>query len=66
MIAFDNAIPHLLSDTETLLAFKAMHRVCRKGIHTSVRDYDKADESKMQIIPYGCRRIDDKNWFLFQ
>jgi len=66
VIALDNAIPHLLSDTEILEAFKAMYWVCRQGIIISVRDYDQVDKSKIQMIPYGYRRIDGKNWFLFQ
>jgi SAM-dependent methyltransferase len=66
VIALDNAIPHLLSDAEILEAFKAMYWVCRQGIIISVRDYDQVDKSKIQMIPYGYRRIDSKNWFLFQ
>jgi glycine/sarcosine N-methyltransferase len=41
VLAFDNSIPHLDSDSDLLLALTAMHRILRSGglVLLSVRDY---------------------------
>ena len=57
VIACDNAIPHLLSDDEILLAFWQM-RACTRpgdGCLVTVRDYDRKERGAGQVKPYGVR-----------
>ena len=57
VIACDNAIPHLLSDSEILQAFRACHRCLRPGgvAIFSVRDYASIERRSPDVRPYGLR-----------
>lgn len=57
VIAFDNAVPHLLEDDEILDAFRSWLRVLRPGgkVLCSVRDYGTVDRSQVSEHPYGER-----------
>ena len=57
VLAFDNAVPHLLSDEELALAFGAFHRALRPGgiCMISVRDYEKVERGKDSAQTYGVR-----------
>ena len=56
-IACDNAVPHLLSDTEILQAFRSCHRCLRPGgvVIISVRDYAGIERRNPDVRPYGLR-----------
>lgn len=56
VIAFDNSVPHLLSDDEIRSAFQSFHEVLRPGgvCVLSVRDY--ATVERVDVVhPYGVR-----------
>jgi SAM-dependent methyltransferase len=57
VIAFDNSIPHLLSDTELLEAFRSCYRCLRPGgvAIFSVRDYAAIERVNTEVRPYGLR-----------
>jgi SAM-dependent methyltransferase len=57
VIACDNAIPHLPSDADILLAFQRFHICLRTGggCLISVRDYAAMDRTGTQLIPRGVR-----------
>jgi SAM-dependent methyltransferase len=58
VLAFDNSIPHLLSDGDLEAAFREFRKVLRPGglCLCSVRDYDTVERGKSLTIPYGERR----------
>ena len=58
VLAFDNSVPHLLSDADIELAFRQFHSVLRpSGVFVcSVRDYDKIDRGVPATFEYGERR----------
>ncbi|MBN1219172.1 MAG: class I SAM-dependent methyltransferase [Anaerolineae bacterium] len=68
VIACDNAVPHLLSDEEILLAFQEFYRCTRPGggCLISVRDYDKEERTGVQVKPYGVRIVDETKYLIFQ
>lgn len=68
VIACDNAIPHLLSDAEILIAFAQFFRCVRPGggVLITVRDYDREERGGTQLKPYGLRVAQGKRYFLFQ
>jgi SAM-dependent methyltransferase len=57
VIACDNAVPHLLSDSEILLAFRNCYRCLRPGgvAVFSVRDYASIERKNPDVRPYGLR-----------
>lgn len=57
VIACDNSIPHLLSDTELLQAFRSCYRCLRPGglAVFSVRDYAAIERINPDVRPYGLR-----------
>ena len=57
VMAFDNAVPHLLDDDEILGAFRGFRPLLAPGglLLISVRDYDKVDRSPSSEHPYGER-----------
>ncbi|HEX5323630.1 MAG TPA: class I SAM-dependent methyltransferase [Capsulimonadaceae bacterium] len=69
VIACDNAIPHLLSDDEIEVAFRAL-LACTKpggGCLISVRDYTQDDKSgATRVKPYGVRQDDRARYLLWQ
>ena len=68
VIACDNAIPHLLSDDEILVAFRQMHDCTRPGggCLVTVRDYDREERGTGLVKPYGVRERDGKRYVIFQ
>jgi SAM-dependent methyltransferase len=69
VIACDNAIPHLLSDSEILTAFNQLHECTRPGgiCLISVRDYDAEDRSRaVQARPPLVHVEGDKRRIVFQ
>jgi SAM-dependent methyltransferase len=69
VLACDNAIPHLLTDADILLAFEQFYRCVAPGglCLVSVRDYASLDMSiPVQLHPYGVRQEADVRYILFQ
>jgi 2-polyprenyl-3-methyl-5-hydroxy-6-metoxy-1,4-benzoquinol methylase len=68
VIACDNAVPHLLTDDEILLAFRQFYRVTRPGggCIISVRDYSRVQRSGRHFVPYGVRSFGAEAVSLFQ
>ena len=66
VIACDNSIPHLLSDSEILEAFRSCHRCLRPGgvAVFSVRDYAAIERVSPDVRPYGLRCDEAGNRFL--
>lgn len=64
----DNALPHLLTDTEILEALRSFYRAVRPGglCLLSVRDYEREDLSHRQLKPCGARDWDGARWLLWQ
>jgi len=58
VLAFDNSIPHLLSDGDLEAAFREFRTVLRPGglCLCSVRDYDAIERGRSLTISYGERR----------
>jgi hypothetical protein len=68
VISCDNAIPHLLSDEEILMAFRQM-RDCTcpgGGCLVTVRDYEHEVRGTGLLKPYGVRDRDGKRYVIFQ
>ena len=57
VLAFDNSVPHLLSDADILAAFKSFFLCLSSGgvCLLSVRDYDTATRDKDVVHCYGPR-----------
>ena len=59
VLAFDNALPHLLSDDDLYVTFQEFLSVLRRGgvFLCSVRDYDKVERGASAIHVYGSREF---------
>jgi hypothetical protein len=68
VICFDNAVPHLLADSEIREAFTGFREVLSRDglLLLSVRDYDQVDRSPESVHPYGERRKGGKRFRLRQ
>jgi SAM-dependent methyltransferase len=69
VLACDNAIPHLLSDADILLALEQFYRCVAPGglCLVSVRDYAALDMNiPVQIHPYAVRQEAEVRYILFQ
>jgi len=57
VLAFDNSVPHLLTDDDLGSAFREFLRVLRPGgvFLCSVRDYDKVQRGEPTVHYYGIR-----------
>lgn len=68
VIACDNAVPHLLTDDEILIAFREMRACLRPGggFLITVRDYDQEERSGVQVKPYGIRVEGESRYLVFQ
>lgn len=57
VLAFDNAIPHLVNDDDIVSAFTAWTRLLRPGgsVLLSVRDYDAVERGLDVDLPWGER-----------
>src|SRR5581483_1310892 len=68
VIACDNAVPHLLSDSEILVAFRQFYK-CTKpggGCIISVRDYAAMNLGGTQVHPHGIRVEGNARYLVFQ
>ena len=67
VLAFDNSVPHLLSDADILLAFKSFFRCLKPGgvCLLSVRDYDTASRTDL-VHAYGVRWRDGLRYIPLQ
>ncbi|MCB9881215.1 MAG: class I SAM-dependent methyltransferase [Planctomycetes bacterium] len=61
VLACDNALPHLLSDDEILLALRETLRCTRPGggVILTLRDYRDHPTEGIEFHPYGARRDED-------
>jgi len=69
VIACDNAIPHLLSDAEILVALKEFHRCTAPGglCLISVRDYTNVElRGPAQLHPNGVHQVEKSRYVLLQ
>ena len=68
VIACDNAIPHLLTDTDILNAFEQFYLCTKPGgaCLISVRDYDREERRGVQVKPYGLRVEGQTRYLVFQ
>jgi SAM-dependent methyltransferase len=68
IIACDNSIPHLLSDSEILVAFRQFYQSTAPGggCLISVRDYAAMDLHGTQVKPYGIRSEGESRYLIFQ
>jgi ubiquinone/menaquinone biosynthesis C-methylase UbiE len=68
LIACDNAIPHLLNNTEILETFKGFYKVIKKGggCIISVRDYAMMDRTERQkMVPRTLHKTDTGQIVMF-
>jgi SAM-dependent methyltransferase len=68
VIACDNAVPHLLTDADLLVAFEQFFACTRPGggCLVTVRDYDKEDRTRTQVRPYGVRAEGEARYLALQ
>ncbi len=68
VFAFDNAIPHLLSDAEIGAAFQGFADLLKPDgvLLISVRDYDLVERTPTSVHPYGQRTRDERTFRLAQ
>jgi len=69
VVACDNALPHLLTDTDLLQAFRAFYACLRPGgvCLITVRDYDQEERAGTQVKPAGMRTdTDGRRYLVFQ
>jgi SAM-dependent methyltransferase len=68
VMACDNAVPHLLTDDDLLLAFRQFYACTRPGggYLMTVRDYDREERGTGLIKPYGVREADGVRYVVFQ
>lgn len=68
VIACDNAVPHLLTDTDILTAFRQFYHCTRPGggCLISVRDYARGERGGVQVKPYGLRQEGSRRYLVFQ
>jgi SAM-dependent methyltransferase len=68
IISAGNSIPHLLSDSEILLALKEMVACLRPGggCILAIRQYDQEARGKGILKPFGVREEGDRRYVIFQ
>jgi SAM-dependent methyltransferase len=68
VIACDNALPHLLTDEDLLMAFQEFYKCARPGggCLISVRDYEKEELAGVQVKPFGIRVEGQSRYLVFQ
>jgi SAM-dependent methyltransferase len=68
VLAFDNSVPHLLSDDDLRAAFRQFLGVLRPGgvFLCSVRDYDKVERGLAVTHTYGPRQLRGETFLLRQ
>jgi len=68
VLCADNALPHLLTDADILLALRQFHACLRPGglCILSVRDYEAMTHGGTHFRPYGIRRDGTEKCVVFQ
>jgi len=68
VLSADNSVPHLLTDGDLLVAFRAFFRCTRPGGISviTVRDYAQEDRTSPQLRPYGIRATGRGRYIVFQ
>lgn len=68
VVSADNSIPHLLSDSEILDAFKEFYQCLNHGggVLLTVRDYQNEERGKNIFKPYGIRMEGQKRYVIYQ
>jgi SAM-dependent methyltransferase len=68
VLACDNSIPHLLSDSEILQAFQSCYRCLRPGGSAifSVRDYAAIERTNPDVRPYGIKVEEGRRFLAVQ
>lgn len=68
VLSAGNAIPHLLSDREIVLALKEMYACTRPGggCLLTIRPYDQEARGKGILKPFGVREEGEKRYIIFQ
>ena len=68
LISCDNSVPHLLSDSDILVAFKEFYNCLKPdgGCIITIRDYENEKREGIQIKPYGVKIIDAVKYIIFQ
>ncbi len=68
IIAMDNSIPHLLSDTDVVATLRGLRKLLAPGgvLLLSVRDYDHVDRAVRSSHPYGVREREGHRYRLGQ
>lgn len=68
VLACDNALPHLLSDSEIVSGLRQMLQCTKPGglALVSVRDYAQTDLSQERLVPYGIRYENGNRYLLLQ
>jgi len=69
VLSADNSVPHLLTDSDLLCAFRAFNNCLKPGglLVLTVRDYDKETRhAQPQLRPYGVRDKNNKRYSVFQ
>lgn len=68
VICAGNSLPHLLSDSEILLALREIYACLRPGggCILTIRQYDQEARGKGILKPFGVREEGDKRYVIFQ
>jgi SAM-dependent methyltransferase len=68
VVSCDNSLPHLLTDQDLLTALRQMARCITLGggCLITVRDYEKEEQGKNLLKPYGVRIENGHRYLLFQ
>jgi len=68
LISCDNSVPHLLTDSDILIAFKEFYNSLKPGggCIITLRDYEKENRDGIQVKPYGVKIVDDMKYIIFQ
>ena len=68
LISCDNSVPHLLTDSDILIAFKEFYNCLKPGggCIITLRDYEKENRDGVQVKPYGVRVVDNTKYVIFQ
>lgn len=68
IISGDNAVPHLLTDDDILIAFQEFYKCAKPdgGCLITVRDYDQVERQGIQVKPYGLRVENNTRYLIFQ
>jgi len=68
LISCDNSVPHLLTDSDILIAFKEFYHSLKPGggCIITLRDYENENRDGVQVKPYGVRVVDDTKYVIFQ